>query len=152
MQKIFSILIAGFMFASFILNDLSVSAKEKYIEYIVPFYSDKINQNRVIGISNESLLKDGIVLIPLKTACEIAGASIKAENDDAVIISRNYVSWCCQYNDKKNQYLLVDSNTGEGDFYESSLKCLAKPSWSGVSFKYAIDCVGDHAGIVTLPE
>lgn len=84
--------------------------------------------------------------IPLETACEIAGASIAAESDEAVVITRNYVSWCCEYKDEKNQYLLIDSNTGKGNFYKSALKCLTESSWSGTSFKYSLD----DEGIINL--
>ncbi len=146
MKRILSVLISSVMLVVTCLTTLPVSAKEKYTEYIVPFYSDQTKQKQVVGISNESMLKDGVILIPLETACEIAGASIADENDEAVIITRNYVSWCCEYKDEKNQYLLVDSNTGKGNFYKSALKCLTKSSWSGTSFKYSLD----NEGIINL--
>ena len=147
MKRILSVLISSVMLVVTCLTTLPVSAKEEYTEYIVPFYSDQTKQRQVLGISNKSLLKDGVVLIPLETACEIVGASIADENDEAVIITRNYVSWCCEYKDEKNQYLLVDSNTGKGNFYKSALKCLTKSSWSGTSFKYSLD----NEGIINLP-
>ncbi len=146
MKRILGVLISSVMLAVSCLIALPASAKEKYTEYIVPFYSDQIKQKQVVGLSNESLLKDGIVFIPIETACEIAGASIAAETDEAVIITRNYVSWCCEYKDEKNQYLLIDSNTGKGYFYKSALKCLTESSWSGTSFKYSLD----DEGIINL--
>lgn len=146
MKRILGVLISSVMLAVSCLTALPVSAKEEYTEYIVPFYSDQTKQKQVVGISNKSLLKDGVVLIPLETACEIAGATIAAENDEAVVITRNYVSWCCEYKDEKNQYLLIDSNTGKGNFYKSALKCLTESSWSGTSFKYSLD----YEGIINL--
>lgn len=146
MKRILGVLISSVMLVVTCLTELPVSAKEKYTEYIVPFYSDQTKQKQVVGISNESMLKDGVVLIPLETACKIAGASIAVENDEAVIITRNYVSWCCEYADTDKQYLLVDSNTGKGNFYKSALKCLTESSWSGTSFKYSLD----DEGIINL--
>ncbi|MBQ6942697.1 MAG: SH3 domain-containing protein [Ruminococcus sp.] len=122
MKRILGALISSVMLAVTCLTALPVSAKEEYTEYIVPFYSDQTKQRQVLGISNKSLLKDGVVLIPLETACEIAGASIAAENDEAVVINRNYVSWCCEYTDEAHQYLFIDEKTGKGNYYESILR------------------------------
>ena len=150
MKRVFSAFVAWIMIFITSISALPVSAagsSAEYIKYVVPFISDQTKQTQVCGLSNESLLKDGVVLIPLETACEIAGATIKAETDEAVIASRNYVSWCCNYNEHKKQYLLVDWHTGKGDYYAAALNCL-KGSWTGLaSFKY---CFDGNAGI-SLP-
>ena len=94
MKRILGVLISSVMLVVSCLTAMPVSAKEKYTEYIVPFYSDQTKQRQVLGISNESLLKDGVVLIPLETACEIAGASIAEENDESIIsLSSNHKHW-----------------------------------------------------------
>lgn len=150
MKRVFSAFVAWIMIFITSISALPVSAagsSAEYIKYVVLFISDQTKQTQVCGLSNESLLKDGVVLIPLETACEIAGATIKAETDEAVIASRNYVSWCCNYNEHKKQYLLVDWHTGKGDYYAAALNCL-KGSWTGLdSFKY---CFDGNAGI-SLP-
>ena len=76
MKKILGVFIAIIMLAVNCITMLPALAKEKFTEYIIPFVSDKTELKQLIGISNNSLLKDGVVLVPIESACEIADASI----------------------------------------------------------------------------
>ena len=152
MKRYLGVFMATVMFLNGMIMD-PVAADETYNEYIIPLGSDQTNRKQIIGLSNQMLLEKGVVYIPIETACEIAGATLAAENDDAVIISRNYVSWCCEYDQTDNQYLLVDRNTGKGTYFASILSELVNPSFMtpkrlhNTSFSYS--CLGDD--VITLP-
>lgn len=152
MKRYLGVFMATVVFLNGIIME-PIAADETYNEYIIPLGSNQTNRKQIIGLSNQMLLEKGVVYIPIETACEIAGATVAAENDDAVIISRNYVSWCCEYDQTDNQYLLVERNTGKGTYFASVLNELVNPSFMtpkrlhNTSFSYS--CLGDD--VITLP-
>ena len=136
MRRLLSILIAILVFTLSTVTYFPANAVEELNKYIIPVVSDISGVMHIIGLSNDKMLKEGNIMIPIEEACKIADASIKLQDDESIIISRNTVSWCCEYNDDKKQYLIVDMDTGKGDFYQSVIKKLKKKlPWNDFSGK-----------------
>ena len=119
MRKVLCILISATILICSSIIRLPVYAEKALMDYVVPVVSDISGVMHIIGKSNNEMLKKGNILVPIEDACKIADASIVLKDKKGIIISRNTVSWCCDYSDKEKQFLIVDLMTGDGDFYQS---------------------------------
>ncbi len=124
MKKILSIILSCLITTFSSISLYPVSAAEELTEYTIPVVSDIANILQLKCLSNESMMKKGVIMVSIDDVCKIADASIISDESDCILVSRNTVSWCCDYNDDDNQYLLVDINTGKGNYYESIIQQL----------------------------
>lgn len=101
------------------LSSSPANAAEERTEYLIPVVSDVAGRKYIKGSSNESMLKNGMIMVPIEDVCEIANAEIKSQDDKSILVSRNTVSWCCTYNDNNNQYIIIDIKSNQGNFIQS---------------------------------
>lgn len=127
MKKMFTTFLALLICITSIINIRPVKAEDKLEEYLLPIVSDIVDVVQLNGLSNKDMLKSGIVLIPIEKACEIADAKVIKDSETNIMISRNTITWCCNYDDLKYQYLFSDIRTGSGDFYNAIFDNFCNP-------------------------
>lgn len=129
MKRIITLIAACIMIVFSTIYSFPVSSADELHDMIIPVVSDIAGIMHLQGKSNSSLLKNGTFMVPIKDACKIADASIMIDDGECIIITRNTVSWGCEYVDAENQYLIVDMHTGEGDYYQSINQQLKDKPW-----------------------